>query len=240
MQEYPAMSRDDLLRQMTSMRTRFPTYQSYAVATMKDVLTPEQRKDAVILEANQFRSCLFRNDGGGKFTMVPLPSPAQLSVLDGMVAGDFDHDGNLDLVINGNDYGTEVGTGRYDALNGLFLKGDGKGGFNALTIVQSGIFIPGDGKALVRLAGAGGRLLLAAGQNRGELKVFEQRRGGRLAPLSPADRSALVRLRDGRQRREEFFYGESFLSQSGRFVEWSDPVVSIEITDEKGQKRSIK
>ena len=31
------------------------------------------------------------------------------------------------LVINGNDYGTEVTTGRYDALNGLMLKGNGKG-----------------------------------------------------------------------------------------------------------------
>jgi hypothetical protein len=238
--EFPAMSRDDLLRQMTSMRTRFPTYKSYAVATMDQVLTPEQRKDAIILEANQFSSCLFRNEGGGKFTMIPLPMQAQLSVLNGMVAGDFDHDGNLDIVINGNDYGTEVATGRYDALNGLFLKGDGKGGFSAETILESGIFIPGNGKALVALAGAGGHVLLAAGQNRGEMKVFEERKAGRLIPLLPGDRTATVRLRDGRVRREEFYFGESFLSQPGRFLEWGEPVVSIEMVDEKGRTRMIK
>ncbi|HEY4110278.1 VCBS repeat-containing protein [Puia sp.] len=238
--EFPAISRDDLLRQMTSMRTRFPTYKSYAVATMDEVLTPEQRQGAVVLEANQFRSCLFRNDGGGKFTMIPLPMQAQLSVLNGMVAGDFDHDGNLDIVINGNDYGTDVSSGRYDALNGLFLKGDGKGGFSAETIVQSGIYIPGDGKALVKISGAGGHVMLAAGQNRGPLMVFGERKGGRLIPLLPGDQTAAVRLRNGKVRREEFHYGESFLSQSGRFVEWSDPVVSIEITDEKGKKRMIK
>ena len=240
MQEFPAMSRDDLLRQMTSMRTRFPTYKSFATATMSKVLTPEQREGAVVVEANQFGSCLFRNDGGRKFTMLPLPAPAQWSVLNGMVAGDFDHDGNLDLVINGNDYGTEVATGRYDALNGLFLKGDGKGGFSAGTIVQSGIYIPGDGKALVAVGGAGGRSMLAAGQNRGPLLIFEQRRPGRLIPLRPDDVTAEVRLRDGRARREEFHYGESFLSQSGRFLEWGDGVVSVEVKNEKGEKRSIK
>jgi len=240
MEEFPAMSRDDLLRQMTSMRTRFPTYKSFAVATMSDVFSQEQLKGATILEANQFASCLFRNDGRGKFTMVALPAPAQWSMLNGMVAGDFDHDGNLDLVINGNDYGTEVSTGRYDALNGLFLKGDGKGGFSAETIVQSGIYIPGDGKALVVLGGAGGRPILVAGQNRGPLLVFEQRKPGRLIPLRPDDVSAEVRLRDGKVRREEFHYGESYLSQSGRWLEWGDGVVSVEIANEKGEKRSIK
>lgn len=238
--EFPAMSRDDLLRQMTSMRSRFPTYKSFAVATMDEVLTPEQRQGAVLLEANQFRSCLFRNEGGGKFTMIPLPAEAQFSVLNGMVAGDFDNDGNLDLVINGNDYGTEVSTGRYDALNGLLLRGDGKGGFSPETILQSGIFIPGNGKALVKLRGAGGQELLAAGQNRGGLEVFERRQGVRLIPLSPSDRAALLRLKNGKLRREEFYYGESFLSQSGRFLEWNDPVVSIELTDDAGKKRQVK
>jgi len=239
-QEFPAMSRDDLLRQMTSMRTRFPTYKSFATATMSEVLTPEQLKGATILEATQFSSCLFRNEGGGKFTVVPLPVQAQWSVLNGMVAGDFDHDGNLDLVLNGNDYGTEVSTGQYDALNGLFLKGDGKGGFHAETVLQSGIYIPGDGKALVALRGAGGGSLLAAAQNRGPLMIFRERKGGRLVPLEPGDRWASVRLRDGKVRREEFHYGESFLSQSGRFLELGEEVVSAEIWDEKGQKRVIK
>ena len=70
-----------------------------------------------------------------------------------MIADDFDGDGNLDVLINGNDYGTEVSIGRYDALNGLLLKGDGKGNFKPLSILQSGIYIPGDGKALVKLQG---------------------------------------------------------------------------------------
>jgi ASPIC and UnbV/FG-GAP-like repeat len=238
--EFPAVSRDDLSRQMATMRKKFPSYKSYAAATMDQVLTPEQRQGATILAANQFRSCLFRNDGHGKFTMIPLPPQAQFSVLNGMVAGDLDGDGNLDLVVNGNDYGTEVSTGRYDALNGLFLKGDGKGGFWPESILASGIYIPGDGKALAALRGAGGHYLLAAGQNRGPLKLYARREKGWQVGLEPGDVGALVTLKDGRVRREEFHFGESFLSQSGRFFYDSGPVTSVEILDDKGQKRRVK
>jgi len=238
--EYPLISRDDLFRQVPSMRKRFPTYRTYAVATMDSVLTPEQRQGATILTANEFRSCLFRNDGHGKFTMIPLPAQAQLSVLDGMVARDFDGDGNLDLVINGNDYGTEVSTGRYDALNGLLLKGDGKGGFRPESILASGIYIPGDGKALAALRGAGGAFMLAAGQNRGPLKLYARRERGWQVGLEPGDVAALVTLKDGRVRREEFHFGESFLSQSGRFLWEYGPVSAVDIVDERGQKRRVK
>ena len=75
--------------------------------------------------------------------MIPLPKEARgFPTLNGMLADDFDGDGNLDVLINGNDFGTEVSIGRYDALNGLLLNGDGAGGFSSLSIQQSGIYIP--------------------------------------------------------------------------------------------------
>ena len=85
--------------------------------------------------------------GNGKFEMHALPPMAQLSPIYGMVADDFNHDGNLDVAMACNDFGTEVGNGRYDALNGLLLLGDGKGNFIPQTILQSGLFLPGDAKA---------------------------------------------------------------------------------------------
>ena len=98
---------------------------------MDDLLTPDQRKGALRLKANMLQSCYLRNDGGGKFTMMALPIAAQVSAINGMVVDDFDGDGNLDVLINGNDYATSIGIGRYDAFNGLLLKGDGTGGFQA-------------------------------------------------------------------------------------------------------------
>jgi hypothetical protein len=240
MKEFPAESRDDLLRQMSSMRKKFPDYRSYALATMDVVLPPAERKGALICEANEFRSCLFRNDGHGRFSVEPLPVEAQLSVLNGMVAEDLDGDCKLDVVLSGNDYGTEPSVGRYDAFCGLVLKGDGKGRFHALSILESGLFLPGDQKSMVKLRGAGGRCLLATGQNKGAVQVFECKRTIHCIPLKAGDVSAVIKYRDGTVRKEEFFYGSSFLSQSGRFVNVSGPVVSVEIRDGAGGSRTVE
>ena len=237
--EFPAGTRDDVLKQMNSWRIRFPTYRSFAVATMDEVLTEEQRKGALILTANDLATTFLRNEGNGRFTPIPMPIEAQLSVINGMVAADFDGDGYLDLAMNGNDYGTEVSVGRYDALNGLYLQGNGKGEFGAWQTGKSGLFIPGNGKALVQLRGAGDKCLLAAGQNRGPLKVFERSGRFHFLSLQPSDGQVLIHYRDGRTRREECYYGASFLSQSGRFLDLSDQVKSVEVMDSKGNKRVI-
>jgi hypothetical protein len=137
------------------------------------LFTDEQLKGALRLKATELRSCYFRNDGNGKFTAIPLPEQAQISTLNGMAADDLDGDGNTDLVINGNDFSTDVSIGQSDALNGMFLKGDGKGDFYPLSIAQSGIYLPGDGKALIKLRAADNSYLLAASEHTGPLKLFK-------------------------------------------------------------------
>jgi len=240
MKEFPAQGRDDLLKQINGMRKKFPTYKSYGLAEMNQVLTEEERKGALILSANNLQTCLFHNEGNGKFTMIPLPAQAQFSVINGMVAEDFDGDGNLDLVINANDYGTEPNVGRYDALNGLYLKGDGKGNFTPWSILQSGIFIPGNGKALVKLKSASGKCLLAAGQNRGPLKIFELKKDIKMILLESADVSVLLKFKNGKTRRQEIYFGSSFLSESGRFLNIDKNVVNAEITDWRGHIRKME
>ncbi len=59
---------------------------------------------------------------------------------------------NLDLILVGNLYVSEVETPRNDASNGLFLKGDGKGGFKAFTSLKSGLYAPGDVKDMAKLS----------------------------------------------------------------------------------------
>ncbi len=237
--EFPAETRDDLLKQINAMRKKFPDYKSYAVATMDKVLSEEQRKGATILAANNFQTSYIRNDGNGKFTMMPLPAQAQFSLVNGMVAEDFDGDGNLDVVLNGNDYGTEASVGRYDAMNGLFLKGDGKGNFSPETILQSGIFIPGNGKALVKLKSANNKCLLAAGQNRGPLKIFELKKNINCIAMQPSDVEVILKYKNGLSRKQELYNGSSFLSQSSRFLNIDDNILSAEIIDNKGKKRSL-
>ena len=237
--EFPAMGKDDVTQQLPGLKKRFLTYKPFALATMDEVLTPEQRKDAQRLKANMLQSCYLRNDGGGKFTLIPLPNEAQISTINGMVVDDFDDDGNLDVLINGNDYGTEASTGRYDAMNGLMLKGNGKGNFIPQTILQSGIYIPGNGKALVKLVSASGGYWLAATQHNDKLKLFQLKQKATIIKVNPDDISAVIKYSNGSIQKEEFYYGSSFLSQSGRFLKINKNVMEVLITNSKGISRKI-
>ncbi len=237
---YPAQTREDIVKQMIGMRAKYQNFKTFAAATLDDLFTPEQMKDAQKLSANYFASSYLKNKGNGKFEMTPLPIAAQVSTLNGMEVGDFDMDGNLDVLINGNDFGTEVSVGRYDALNGLMMRGNGKGSFEPLSIQQSGIFLPGNGKALVKLTDAKGNYLVAASQNKGTLKVYQLKNATRVAKALPDEVSALVEYQNGQKRKQEFYYGSSFLSQSARFVETNDKVKSITFTTINGAKRIVQ
>jgi hypothetical protein len=237
--EFVTDARDDVISQLPFLKKRFLTYKSFGAATFDQLFTPQELEHSVKYSANNFKSCLIRNNGNGTFTMEPLPDMAQYSAINGMVTEDFDGDGNLDICMNTNDYGTVPSYGRYDALNGLVLKGDGKGGFTPLNISQSGIFIPGNGRALVKLRSADGKYLIAASQNKGPLKVFELNKNCHFLTLNSDDVSAIITYKDGRKQKRETGYGNSFLSQSGRFLLIDAAITSIEITNSKGNTRKV-
>jgi hypothetical protein len=240
MKEFPAASRDDMMKELPGLKKKFLTYKEYGHASFADLFSKRELKDAYIRHANNFSSCYLENLGNGKFSMHPLPWAAQLAPVYGMVVDDFNHDGNLDLALNGNDFGTEVTTGRYDALNGLVLLGDGKGNFSPQTILQSGLFIPGDGKSLIKLRGPGNAYLLAASQNSGPLKIFKNNMVHQVVPLKDDDRIMLITLKNGRIRKEEIGYGSSFLSQSSRLAVIDESIQKIEIINARGQTRVIQ
>ncbi|MCY7422280.1 MAG: VCBS repeat-containing protein, partial [Chitinophagaceae bacterium] len=237
--EYPAHVRDDMTKQLISFRSKFQNYKAYATATFDKMFTPEEMRGVLKLQANYFSNSYIRNDGNGKFTLSPMPSETQYSCMNGMLAEDFDGDGNLDLLAVGNDYGTEVSVGRYDACNGLFLKGDGKGGFRSLKIIESGWFVPGNAKALVKLRRSDGNCIVVVSHNKGNLKAFELKRKSNYIALNPGETSAMVTYKNGKKQKREISFGSSFLSQSGRFLNAEDNMIKIEIKDHKGSIRTI-
>ncbi len=239
--EYTALNRDDIVGQMPSLKKKFNAYKDYAVADINQIFTPEQLKGALILEANTFSSCYIQNNGGGKFELKPLPALAQMAPLNGMQVGDFNGDGNLDVALCGNDYGNEIAAGRYDAMDGLLLLGDGSGGFKTQGIAASGFYVPGDAKALAALRDAKGNCLLAASQNRGPLKLFKNKIATqRLMPVQPADKLVYLTLHNGKKRKQELYWGTSFLSQSARFIELNSAIQKAEVINTKGEKRIIQ
>jgi len=145
--EYPFHTRDEMTKQMPYLKKRYLSYHKFAEATASDIFG-EQLSKASSFSAVTFKSSVIENLGNGKFKVKPLPGAAQMSTVHAIQSGDFDHDGNTDLLIAGNFYPVNIQMGRYDASYGLLLKGDGKGNFKPVSSVHSGFSVKGEVRAL--------------------------------------------------------------------------------------------
>jgi hypothetical protein len=169
---YPMALRHDLISQIPSLKKKFLKYESYKDATINDIFTPEQMKGALQLEANVFSSSLLINDGKGKFEMRDLPIEAQFSPMFGLCTGDFDGDGNEDVLMGGNFYKVKPEIGRYDASYGVFLKGDGKGNFVSIKPKESGFYVDGEVRDIKKIVIGKSSYILVA-RNDDTLLVFK-------------------------------------------------------------------
>ena len=233
--EFPIAGRDEFIREMSAMKARFPLYDLYAKSSIGEVLMEDTLAIAEKWTATQFNSGWFENKGGLRFSFHPLPAEAQFAPVYGILARDLDGDGWTDLVLNGNDYSMAPMLGRYDAFTGLVLKGGPGGRFTPLSPAISGFHVPGDGKALVEMRIAGRHMLLAA-ENTGFLRVFRNMNPAiESIPILPQATTAVLKLKDGSTRREEFRLNGGFLSQSARFILLGNAVKGADILDSKGR-----
>jgi len=143
--QYPVRGRGCSSQQIPGIKKKFKNYESFSQATLVDVYTEKSLKEALHYKVKSFASIYLENKNG-KFIIHELPVDAQLSCINKIMVDDYDKDGNLDALITGNMFNSEVETPRNDAGHGLFLKGNGKGGFSPISPVKSGFFTPGDVK----------------------------------------------------------------------------------------------
>jgi enediyne biosynthesis protein E4 len=245
-QEYPVAGRDELIKEMTFMKGKFGSYAAYANTQMKDIFSKAELENSYQNNITNSKTGWIENKGnlptgqvGFEFVWHNLPLETQYSPIFGITINDFNNDGNMDIALTGNDYGMAPILGRNDAFNGLILAGNGKGDFKPLSILESGLFIPNDGKALVQFV-SNNTLNIAASQNQGQLKIFEKKQqADSIIKILPNELYATITFRNGQKRKEEFYYGSSFYSQSSRFVLVNNTISSIEIINNRKEKRTF-
>jgi len=172
---YPLSLRDDLLRSIAPLRNRYPDYKSYARQTLADVFPEKEIEGAVVRNAYVFATSLIRNNGDGSFTVIPLPLEAQISPVYGMLADDIEGSGKTELLLAGNFGGVKPEIGTLTAGFGVFMRGDGKGGFTPVR--ESGFEVPGEARDIRRVRTRNGAIYIVVRDNAGPL-VF-QAGGGR-------------------------------------------------------------
>lgn len=127
--EFPYVLRHNLIDQLSSLKKKFPDFESFKTATITDIFSPEQLKASRVEQITNLSSIVVVNNGDFNFTFSPLPTTAQFSPIYAIFANDFDADGDQDLLLGGNLYGTKPEVGRYDASFGLYLENQGNGIF---------------------------------------------------------------------------------------------------------------
>ena len=159
-------------QQMPFIQNKFKTYSDFANANLTDIYG-EKLTNGYEAEANEFRSIVLINLGGGKFSYSYLPKMAQLFPIMNSVFLDVNNDGFEDAIIGGNIYETEVETPRLDANSGLILISNGKDQYKPMTQKKSGLLFNGNIKDLTAIQTTSSYRLFVT-QNNGELLTFRK------------------------------------------------------------------
>lgn len=237
----PAHYWDDLYGQSTLFRRKFSGYKHFALATRETLFTPEELEGSIELTGNYDRSSYIENLGNGQFKVHELPFLAQTAPVNGMMVSDLDGDGNLDVLLVGNDYGNEVFSGRYDAFMGLVLLGNGIGGFEAVRSRESGFLVAGDAKSMAVLTDPKGASLYLSSQNRGELKVHISTKtiSGTIFSPEANIHTLILGWENGKTQRLEIYNRTGFLSNSGSQIVLPDNLKSLKGVDYKGMIKEL-
>ena len=168
---YPAINKDQLAGQVPVIKKQFLLNEDFAKATADKIFGNDSK--TLVLTCDETQTCWLENMGNGKFQKHALPKEAQVAPVNAIVCADMDNDGVKDILLAGNEYQTEVMTGRYDASYGCFLKGSKSKNFTAVPPLTGGFKIDGDVKDLRLINTANNRKLVLAAVNNDYMKVFE-------------------------------------------------------------------
>jgi enediyne biosynthesis protein E4 len=121
--DVPLVLRNDLLRQMPSLKKKFLQFSQYAGQNMIQIFGAAVLKSSIQKTSNTLASMVFYNEGKGQFKGENLPLSAQISPIYAISATDLNRDGYTDLLIGGNHSRCKPETGVYLASRGLVCWG---------------------------------------------------------------------------------------------------------------------
>ncbi len=170
--DYPLHQKKELTAQLVSLKKQNLKASDYAARSI-DELFPKQVIDmATVKQVNTSESIIAINEGEGKFSVKPLPFRVQLSCICGIACTDVNADGNLDLVMGGNNFEFKPQYSQLDASYGNVLLGDGAFNFKWQDHDQSGFFIRDEIKHIETFKDKDGNTFLVAAINDKEPKIF--------------------------------------------------------------------
>ena len=142
--DMPVFLKHDLQDEVPSIKKQNLKHADYAKKSIQELFSTDLLNKSLIKKFNYTSSCIAINNGNEHFTVEKLPVPAQVSSVDAILCTDVNNDGNIDLVIGGNEDNFPPQFGRLDASFGNILTNNGKGNFTCMDCTRSGLAVRGE------------------------------------------------------------------------------------------------
>jgi enediyne biosynthesis protein E4 len=163
--EYPFALRQDIIKQLNSLKKEFVFYKDYADKSVAEIFDKTTLADATKLNFYEPHTSLLINEGIKGFALKHLPIQAQFSPVYGIEVFDVDGDNVDDIILGGNLFAVKPEVGRYDAMRALVLKNEGNGNFSAISSIKSGIKVSGEIRHITALSSSRKKTLAAIRNN---------------------------------------------------------------------------
>lgn len=141
--DMPVFLKREMTDQLPGLKKRSLKHREFADKTFQDLFPDYDASKITTRQVNFMSSIIAVNEGGGKFSIRPLPAAVQLTCANTILCRDFNKDQKVDILIGGNNFGFLPQFGRLDAGGLNLLINDGKGGFTAESPLKSGLDVRG-------------------------------------------------------------------------------------------------
>jgi hypothetical protein len=170
--DYPMHMRKELTSQLVSLKKQNLKASVYAKKSIDELFSKEIFDNSIMKKSNISETIIAVNEGDGNFAIKKLPSRVQFSCVCGIICEDVNKDGNLDLIMAGNNFEFKPQFSRLDANYGSVLLGDGKLGFTWQDYQTSGFTVKNEVKHLKTIKDKNGNIYVIAAINNEAPKLF--------------------------------------------------------------------
>ena len=170
--DYPIHMKKELTAQLVSLKKQNLKASEYAKKSVDELFSTSIFKNSIMKQSTISESIIAVNEGDWNFSVKKLPSRVQLSCVCGIVCTDVNNDGNLDIIMAGNNFEFKPQYSRLDASHGSVLLGDGSLDFKWQNYNTSGFVIKNEVKHLKTISDKSGKTYLLAAINNEKPKLF--------------------------------------------------------------------
>jgi len=171
--DYPLHMKREMISQLVFLKKENLKASAYAKKSINELMPKDKLENVIVKEVVISETIIAINNGKGNFEIKFLPSRIQFSSVNSISSIDLNMDGNLDLIMAGNNYELKPQFSRQDVSFGDVLIGDGQNNFDWQESEKSGFSIKGEVKHLGQFKDKHGRQFIIVAINDEKPKIFE-------------------------------------------------------------------